>query len=149
MSVDVRYLSFDDFYSRNQAAFQSVLAARGNMQSPQELGMSGQALLESERLSYVFLNFADLCSELQFGLSASVLDAKQDYRDASANFMRESGEKSVKAKEVMLFSDETYKKEVKRYNGLFDLSEYLDKRHSNFMACHYYYKNLANGGKNG
>jgi len=144
----VRYDDFNDFYAKNTDAFQSLLTARNHMKSRQELALTGEALIEAERLSYVFLNFASLCSELRFGLVASVYDAKQAYKNASAQFMRSSDEKSVKAKELMLFADEVYEKQVKRYNDLFDLNEYLEKRYADFEKAHYYYKAIA-GARNG
>jgi len=139
----VRYQDFNDFYARNQAAFKSVLMARTYMKSPQELSLSGQATLEAHRLSYVYLNFANLITELRFGVVASVMDAKQDYRNASAQFMRSSDQKSVTTKRELVFADTVYQREHKKYNDLFDLNEYLEKRYSDFMATHYYYKKLS------
>lgn len=112
------------------------------MKSPQELGLSGQATLEAHRLSYVFLNFANLVTELRFGVIASLMDAKQGYRNANAQFMRSSN-KSVTANKELVYADEVYQREHKKYNDLFDLNEYLEKRYEGFMATHYYYKKLS------
>lgn len=118
--------------------------ARGQLKSPQELGMSGDAIIESEKLAYHYLNLRNLVSDLLFGLSASVLDAKHDIKSQRALAYRDltgaQGERNT-----MADADSKVIKANQKFNDLNDLMEYLRNKYDDFEKDHFYYKQIAQG----
>lgn len=146
MEIKVRYEGFDQFFRLNKEDFQRVQAARKQMKSIQELGMTGNAIAESEKLAYSYLNLRNLVSDLLFGVAASVLDAKHDIKTQNAIVFREmTGAQGTKT--TLLEADPRVISAHKKYNDLLDLELYLKNKYSDFESCHYYYKQLAQGNK--
>jgi len=145
LDIKIRYGSFDQFFRLNMENFQRVQAARTKLISPAELGMTGSATIEAEKLSYLFLNLLSTTSDLMFGLSASVLDAKHDIKTQTAIAYREMGKKPQGEKKIEVEADIRVVTANQKYNDLLDLKEYLSNKYSNFETTHYYYKNLAQG----
>lgn len=144
MQLKIRYDSFDQFFRLNKEDFQKVQKAKTSLKSPQELGMTGNALCEAERLAYEFLNLKNLVSDLLFGLGASVLDSKHDIKVKTAIAYRNT-EGPQGDKKVFVEADTLVIKSVQTYNDLVDLKEYLDHKYSDFESVHFYYKHLSQG----
>ena len=144
MKIEIRYKNFDQFFRLNEEGFKRVQGARKEMKSIQDLGMSGNALAEAEKLGYHYLNLKNLVSDLLFCVGASVLDAKHDIKTQGAVAWRElSG--SAAEKKVLVEGEEIVVNANKRYNDLKDLETYLENKREDFETCHYYYKQLAQG----
>lgn len=146
MDIKVRYESFNQFFRLNKEDFQRVHSARKQMKSLAELGVTGNALIESEKLAYQYLNLKNLVSDLLFGIAASVLDAKHDIKNQKALSYRDlkgaQGERNI-----LLESDKRVVSANEKYNDLLDLELYLKNKYADFESCHYYYKQLSQGNK--
>jgi hypothetical protein len=141
----VRYKDSAEFHSANKDKFESVLKASTKLKSMRELGETGFALSETERLTYEFLNLSSTCSDILFGLSASVLDAKEKLKQIEGMFFRDLTVKTSaidKAKLVHCLPQ--YMESDKCYNDLLDLKEYIEMKKRDFDSAHYYYRELAN-----
>lgn len=145
--IKIRYDSFDQFFRLNMDDFKKVQAARKEMKSPQDLGLSGSALLEAERLAYQFLNLKSLVSDLLFSVGASVLDAKQDIKNQYAIAYRDA-DGGVSDRKIFAESDSRVIKAHERFNDLQDLQDYLKNKYGDFESTHYYYKQIAQGKHN-
>lgn len=143
------YKSFEEFYASNADGFDKVLRAKTELKSPMECAQTGSAIVEAERLSYVFLNYKSLVTDLKLGLSASVLIAKDNMKAVRAELFKQSSEKAANAKERDVESHPKYIEAAKIYSQLNDIKEYLDLKHQDFDSCHYYYKNIAGAGSSG
>lgn len=137
-----KYKNYEDFYAQNQKNFDCVQMAAAKMKSVNELSQTGSALAEAEKLTFDFLNLSSLCSDLLFGLSSSVLDAKSDYKRVEGIFHRASEEKSVAAKEKLCQCDPDYIETSKRFNELTDIFEYITNKKRDFESAYYYYRNM-------
>lgn len=142
--IKVRYDSFDQFFRLNKENFQKVQSARKQMKSLSELGMTGDAIIESEKLAYLYLNLKSLVSDLLFGVAASVLDAKHNIKTQSAIVFRDLPGKQGE-KDRMLEADDRVIKANKSYHDLLDLELYMKNKYADFESCHYYYKQLSQG----
>lgn len=142
--IKIRYDSFDQFFRLNKENFKKVQNAKTSLKSPQELGMTGNALCEAERLSYEFLNLKSIVSDLMFGLGASVLDAKHSIKVKTAIAYRNT-EGPQGDKKISVEADQLVVKAVETYNDLLDLKEYLDHKYSDFESIHFHYKHIAQG----
>lgn len=136
-----RYESAEEFMAINKAEFERVQAGAQMLKSPQLMGQGGMPLQEAERLSYVFLDLVNVCTNLSFGLSASALNAKAARNKAEAIGFREADGR-VKDKEFAAVSSEEYLKQSQNYNDLTDISDYLKQKRENFEKSHFYYKHL-------
>lgn len=144
MEYKIRYESFDQFFRVNSESFKQVQSAKTQLKSPQQLGMSGNAIIESEKLAFHFLNLENLVSDLLFALGASVLDAKHDIKNQMGLAYRDlSGSATERSK--LIESDERVIKAHNKYNDLHDLEDYLKNKYSDFEKNHYYYKQLSQG----
>lgn len=144
MQIKVRYKSFHHFFENNKENFKSVQRARKEMKSLQELGMGGNALAESEKLGYHYLNLKNLVSDLLFGVAGSVLDAKHDIKNQTALVYRDLTGSAAERK-IILESDIRVTTANQKYNDLLDTELYLKNKYEDFDSCHYYYKQLAQG----
>ncbi len=144
MQLKIRYDSFDQFFRMNKENFQKVQQAKALLKSPQEMGMTGNALAEAERLAYEFLNLKCIVSDLLFGVGASVLDAKHKVKVNTAIAYRNT-EGPQGDKKILIEQDALVVQANEAFNDLEDLKEYLLKKMEDFSASHYYYKNIAQG----
>lgn len=144
MSIKIRYESFDQFFRLNQDNFKRVQIARKELKSPQELGMMGDMIMQAEKLTYHYINLRSLVSDLLFGVTASVLDAKHGIKTQEAIVFREIEGKQGD-KKILLEADQRVIQANQKYNDLLDLKDYLELKWKDFDTSHYYYKNLAQG----
>jgi len=137
-----RYASSEEFLALNKETMDMILRGSSLLKSSSSMGALGMPLQEAESLSYQFLNLMNKCTDLLFGLSSSVLNAKASSKKSEAICFIESDGR-VKDKEFKAISDETYLKFLKNYNDLDDIKSYLVQKHGDFEKNHYYYKNLS------
>ena len=140
----IRYTSFQDFSSRNDKNFSLVVAAKTKLKSMSDLGLTGNALGDAESLSFDFLKLKNITTDLMFGLSASVLDAKARIKETEGLCFRDITAPSAAAKEKLTQCDPRYVAAHQTYNDLFDLQEYLQNKAKDFENSYYYYRGLAN-----
>lgn len=138
-----KYSSYGDFQEKNNANLCLILQAKVKLKSVSELAMGGQALTDSESLAFEFLNLSHICTDLMFGLSSSVLDAKAESKNVEGVFFRESP-KSAADKAKLVQCEDAYIKATHIFNDLTDLLEYLQNKKKDCESAHYYYKGLAN-----
>lgn len=143
-TLKIRYDSFDQFWRVNQEVFKEIQNATKELKSLSELSMTGNALLEAERLAFRYLNLKSKVSDLMLGLNGSVLDAKANIKVQYGIAYRElSG--SVKEREYIANTDKRVIEANSTFNDLHDLLEYLKGKYGDFESSHYYYKNLSKG----
>ena len=135
-----KYKNFQEFQSINQTKFATVQALGAKLKAPKDLGKEGGFLLaEAEELEHLFLNGAGACTDLMFGLSASVLDAKAHAENQyGLLYGMKSGNATDKKNQVD--SDPIYLAALAPMHELEDLKKYLERKHDDFMANHYFYK---------
>lgn len=139
-----RYLNSQEFHSAHQVQFDRVLSASTRLKSHSELGSAGFALEEAERLCFDFMNLSSLCSELMFGLSASVSDAKSKLKQIEGTFFRDLATKTSAAdKSKLVHALPTYQEADRHYNDLQDLLEYLQMKKKDFEMAYYYYREVS------
>jgi hypothetical protein len=136
-----RYESAEEFTAVNEELFSRVQAGASMLKSPSQLSQTGMPLQEAERLSYLFLDLLNVCTNLQFGLSSSALNAKASLKKCEAIGYREADGR-VKDKEFAAVSSDSYMEFTKNFNDLSDINEYLKQKRENFEKAHFYYKNL-------
>jgi hypothetical protein len=134
-----KYSSYTEFQQQNDVHLQQVVNAKTKLKSVSDLAMTGQALTESESLAFEFLNLSQICTDLMFGLSSSVLDAKAEYKRVEGIFFRENT-KSAADKAKLVQADDQYVKANQTFNDLTDLLEYLQGKKKDFETAHYYYR---------
>jgi len=144
MQLKIRYDSFDQFFRLNEERFKRVQAARKELKSPQELGITGNALAESEKLAYHYLNLKNLVSDLLFGIGASVLDAKHLVKVQTAVAYR-AAVGPVSEKKIMIEASPIVEAAVEKFNDLGDLKDYLENKREDFETCYYYYRKVSGG----
>jgi hypothetical protein len=138
----IRYTSFQDFASRNDKNFSLVVAAKTKMKSITDLSITGQALDTAEELAFEFLNLKNIVTDLMFGLSASVLDAKTKVKEMEGICFRDlTGSAADRAR--LLQTDPRWIQANQTYNDLLDLSEYLTNKSKDFETNYYYYRGLS------
>lgn len=141
-----KYVSYADFHSVNQVKFEVVQRAVAQLKGPDKLGIDGMALAETEKLSHFFLNMANVCTDLMFGISASVLNSLAAVNSTEGTlYLQKVGGATDRNRAVTC--DPIYIQVTNQYNELVDLKKYLENKRDDFMADHYYYKGLAGGGK--
>ena len=138
-----RYSSYQDFRDKNAANLDLVIQARSKLKSMTELAMSGQALAEADALAYEYLNLDALVTDLLFGLSASVLDAKANVKKLEGIFFRVSS-KSAADKAKLVQEDPDYLAATQFFNELTDLEDYLRNKKKDFEKAYYHYRGIAN-----
>lgn len=138
-----RYSSFEDFKSNNETNLDLVIQARSKLKSLSELAMTGRALDEAEALAYEYLNLDSLVTDLMFGLSASVLDAKANVKKLEGIFFRVSS-KSAADKAKLVQEDPDYLAATQFFNELTDLQEFLLNKKKDFEKAYYHYRGIAN-----
>jgi hypothetical protein len=141
----VRYKDSAEFQNAHEKKFESILSATTKLKSSSQISESGFALVETERLTYEFLNLSAVCSDLLFGLSASVLDAKAKMKQIEGMFFRDLTVKTSaidKAKLVHCLPQ--YIEADKNYNDLTDLADYILMKKKDFDSAHYHYRELNN-----
>lgn len=139
-----RYVSSEDFYNKNQNDFEAVVQAKAKLMSSSELSQTGMALTVAEGLCFDFLNLKNKVSDLMFGLSASVSDAKVEYKRIEGMYFRDSGVKTSaadKTKLVQAFPE--YVEAHKNFNDLEDLLDFLKMKHADFEGAYYYYRDVV------
>ena len=140
-----RYKDSVEFHNQNQIEFDRVRSATSKLKSMTELGVSGFAIAEAEKLTYEYLNLSSVCSDLLFGLGASVLDAKSRYKQIEGMFFRDLSVKTPAADKVKLVQClPTYIQADQDYNDLLDLKEYIENKKKDFDGAYYYYRDIAN-----
>jgi hypothetical protein len=143
-TMKLRYGSFDQFWRVNQDKFVQIQNATKELKSPVELGMTGQALLEAEKLAFRYLNLKSMVNDLMLGLSGSVLDAKANIKNQYGIAYREmSG--SIKEREHCANSDTRGVEADQVYNDLDELQSDLEGKLSDYESAHYYYKKMTQG----
>lgn len=140
----IRYSSYQDFSGRNSKNLNLVIAAKTKLRSIGELSIGGQALSDSESLAFDFLNLKNVVTDLMFGLSASVLDAKARIKEVEGTIFRELDGQSAAAREKQIQADQRYVQAHQAYNDLFDLQSYLENKAKDFETTYYYYRGLSN-----
>jgi hypothetical protein len=141
-----KYKTYSEFEELNKHQFGGVRLAVTQLKSPDKLGADGLALAETEKLSHFFLNAANVCTDLMFGISASCLDAQANVNSTEGLiYGQKVGGATDRNRAVAC--DPVYLQSVKDYNDLQDLKKYLEMKRDDFMANHYYYKGLAGGNK--
>ncbi|MCH9665564.1 MAG: hypothetical protein K0U41_06905 [Gammaproteobacteria bacterium] len=146
INIKIRYESFNQFFRINEKNFADVQSARKEMKSSSELGMTGDLFLEAEKLAFKYLNLDNLVSDLLFGVSASLLDAKHDIKNQMALAYRDqSGAQGEK--KIMAEADARVTTAVQKFNDLNDLNEYLNNKKKDFEKCYYHYKHIYQGNK--
>lgn len=119
--------------------------ANARLKSMSELGETGFALAEAERLTFEFLKLSSSCSELLFGLGASVGDAKSSMKQIEGMFYRDLTSKTSAAdKSKLVQCLPSYMEADRNYNDLLDLKEYLEMKKKDFDSAYYYYRDLNN-----
>lgn len=144
MFTKKRYVSSESFYEQNKDAFEEILGAKVKLKSMSELSQTGMALAAAEGLCFDFLNLKNKVSDLMFGLSASVNDAKVHYKELEGLFFRDSGVKTSaadKSKLVQAFPQ--YVEAHKNFNDLTDLLEFLQMKRADFDSAYYYYRDIS------
>lgn len=139
----LRYSSYEDFKTRNEKNFSLVFVARTKLKSNSDMGIGGQALTEAEGLSFEFLNLSSLVTDLMFGLSASVLDAKAKLKEIEGIFFRENT-KSAADKAKLIAAEPNYIAATQNFNDLTDLQEFLLNKKKDFEAAYYHYRGISN-----
>lgn len=140
-----RYKDSLDFHNNHQEKFDLIISASSKLKSMNQLGETGNALGEAERLTFEFLHLGTICSELLFGLTGSTLDAKSKIKQTEGIFFRDLSVKTSaidKAKLVQCLP--AYMEADRCYNDLLDLSEYIAMKKKDFEAAYYYYRDLSN-----
>ena len=140
----IRYTSFNSFSEKNSANFEKVVQAKSKLKSISDLSSTGRALEEAESLAFEFLNLKNIVTDLMFGLSASVLDAKTKIKEVEGTLFRDSNAPSAAAKEKMILADPAYVSAQHMFNDLTDLYEYLSNKAKDFETSYYYYRGLSN-----
>lgn len=141
----VRYKNSAEFQSQNEERFKLILSASSKLKSISQVSESGFALTESERLTFEFLNLSTLCSDLLFGLSASVLDAKEKIKQIEGMFFRDLTVKtSAVDKSKLVHCLPSYMEADKDYNDLTDLFDYISMKKKDFESAYYYYRDMNN-----
>lgn len=136
-----KYKSFQEFATVNREKFAVVQMLGAKLKAPRDLGKEtgGLLLAEAEELEHLFLNGAGACTDLMFGISASVLDAKaQSENTYGLLYGQKSGNATDKKNQVE--SDPIYTGTLSAYHELEDLKKYLERKRDDFMANHYFYK---------
>ncbi len=138
-----RYSNAEEFMAVNNENFTKVTSGATLLKQSRDLGtgFGGGPIEEAERLSYVFLDLVNKCTDLMFGLSSSALNAKSGYKKAEAIGFREADGR-VKDKEFAAVSGDIYMNHVKNYNDLTDIKDYLQMKRDDFEKSHYYYKQM-------
>lgn len=139
----LRYSSYEDFKSKNETNLDLVIQARFKLKSMSELAMTGSALTEAETLAFEFLNLGSIVTDLMFGLSASVLDAKANLKKMEGIFFRVSS-KSAADKAKLVCEDPDYLAANQIFNDLTDLQEFLLNKKKDFETAYYHYRGIAN-----
>ena len=141
----VRYKDSAEFQSINQEKFTQILSAPTKLKSLNQIAESGFALAEAERLTFEFLQLSSLCSDLLFGLSASVLDAKEKIKQVEGMFFRDMTVKtSAVDKGNLVHCLPRYMEADKNYNDLTDLADYIAMKKKDFDSAHYHYREINN-----
>jgi len=141
-----KYDNADEFMSLNSEKFGNIQIAGQALSSPSKLSTTGMPLQESERLSYVFLDLVNQCTDLLFGLSASAAIAKSKYKKEEAIAYRVADGR-VKDKEFTAVSGDEYMKWLQNHADLSDIHAYLSMKHADFEKAHFYYKQLMGSNK--
>jgi hypothetical protein len=140
----IRYTSYQDFSNKNIKNLEQVIKAKTKLKSIGELSVGGQALSDAETLAFDFLNLKNIVTDLMFGLSASVLDAKAKIKEVEGTIFRELDGQSAAAREKQIQADARYVQAHQTYNDLFDLQTYLENKAKDFETTYYYYRGLSN-----
>lgn len=139
-----RYRDSAEFHSQNKAEFERVLSASTKLKSLSELGATGFALQEAEKLTFDFLNLSSLCSELLFGLSGSMYDSKSKIKQCEGIFFRDMSVKTSAAdKAKLVHCTPSYIEADRCYNDLLDLVEYIQMKKKDFDSAYYYYRDIS------
>lgn len=138
-----RYRTVQEFIALNNSRLEEVKRASSDLRGTDQIGVSGMPLAEAERLSYRFLYLMNICTDLLFGVSASVGNAKANRNKIEALQFRSSDGK-VKDREHAALSSEEFIEAARNYNDLNDLYDYLKMKHDDFEKNHWYYKHIGN-----
>jgi len=138
-----KYKNAEDFMNMNDVDFKEIQSAKTNFLSLSQLMETGNALGESERLSFVFLNLAHKVTDLRLGLTSSLLDAQGNVKTVEGLLFRSVDAKSAAEKNKIIPAMQDYVDASSKANDLKDISEYLNNKHADFMSAHVYYKNIS------
>lgn len=139
-----RYKNSLEFHTTNKEAFEKVLSASTKLKSSAELSVTGFALVEAERLTFEFMNLTSICSELLFGLSASVSDAKSKIKQVEGIFWRDLETKTSAAdKAKLVYAQQMHIDADKDYNDLNDVYDYIIMKKKDFEMAYYYYREIS------
>lgn len=139
----IRYTSYKEFADRNSKNFEKVVTAKTKLKSVADLSMSGRALDAAEELAFEFLNLKNIVTDLLFGLSASVLDAKTKIKETEGICFRDLDGKSAADRCKLLQCDPRFVNANQIFNDLNDLNEYLANKAKDFETSYYYYRGLS------
>lgn len=132
------------YLKMNEKNFSLVQQASANLLSQDEIGMSGDAINKAESLSYEFLKLANIATDLMLGLASSVNKAKSKVKTTTGLLFREM-EGSAASKKELIPSTQGWVEATNTEAELSDLKDYIEGKKEDFMANHYYYKQLAQG----
>lgn len=139
----IRYSSYEDFSSRNSKNLELVIKSKSKLMSISDLSITGHSIGRAEDLAYEFLNLSNVITDLLFGLSASVLDAKTKLKEVEGIIFRDLGKMSAADKTKLIQADERYVKANQTFNDLTDLQEYLNNKKKDAETSYYYYRAIA------
>lgn len=140
----IKYKTFDEFQKLNDAKMNIVQQAAGMLKSPDQIGLDptgSLAIAETEKLAHFFLTVANHCTDLLFGVSASVLDAQANVNAVEGTLY---GQKTGGAtdRNRLVACDPQYMVATQNFNDLKDLQKYLEMKREDFISNHHYYKHL-------
>lgn len=139
----LRYSSYEDFSGRNGKNLELVLKSKTKLMSLSDLSITGHSISRAEELAYEFLNLSNVITDLMFGLSASVLDAKTKVKEVEGTIFRDLGKMSAADKTKLIQADKIYVASNQIYNDLIDLQEYLVNKKKDAETSYYYYRAIS------
>lgn len=139
-----KYFSYQDFLQHNELDFNKIQFSTIKLKSLQEISTTGFVLETCEMLCFDYLNLGKVCTDLMFGLSASVNDAKTKIKAVEGMFFRDSTAKSAADKAKLVQCSQDYLDANSLYNELNDLYEYLLLKKKDLESAYYYYRELSN-----
>ena len=136
------YNTIQDFFALHQADIDLIQKSDVKFLSLAELMVTGEALQKTEELAFEFLNLVNLTSELSYGLTSSLLKAKENVKTIEGSLYRQL-EGSAAERKMLIPSMQNHVDAVAILADFTDMKDYLDLKLSVFNSAHVYYKNLA------
>lgn len=138
-----KYKTYLEFESLNSEKLNMIQQSVRMLKSPDKMGEEGFILPEAEKLEHLFLTMVNTCSDILFGLSASVLDAQANV-NSTEGLLYSKMEGGATDRNRKVACDSVYLEVVKHFNDLTDLKKYLEHKREDFMSNHYFYRAMRN-----